>query len=70
VVELAPVEGLRAATMSDNFGRTLRIDLQNAGQRSAQRRLDNCFTDQAVTNGARLAELLSGADASVVSPSG
>jgi hypothetical protein len=32
--------------------------------------VDNCFRDQAVTNAAQLAGLLSGADAPVVSPSG
>jgi hypothetical protein len=33
-------------------------------------RLDNCFRDQAVTDARQLAELLSSADALVVSPSG
>jgi hypothetical protein len=42
---------------------------ENAGQRSAQSRLDNCFRDQAVTNARQLADLLTSADASVVSPS-
>jgi hypothetical protein len=32
--------------------------------------VDTCFRDQAVTNAAQLAGLLSGADAPVVSPSG
>jgi hypothetical protein len=32
--------------------------------------LDNCFRDQAVTNAAQPADLLTGADAVVVSPSG
>jgi hypothetical protein len=32
--------------------------------------VDNCFRDQAVTNARQLADLLSGADAPVVSPSG
>jgi hypothetical protein len=40
----------------------------NAGQRSAQSRLDDCYRDQAVTNAAQLAALLSGADAPVASP--
>jgi hypothetical protein len=39
-------------------------------QRSARSRLDNCCRDQAVTNARQLADLLSGADAAVVSPSG
>jgi hypothetical protein len=39
-------------------------------QRSARRRLDNCFRDQAVTNAAQLADLLSGADVPVASPIG
>ena len=38
-------------------------------QRSAWWRLDNCYRDQAVTNARQLADLLSGADAAVVSPS-
>ena len=37
-------------------------------QHCAQWRLDNCYRDQAVTNARQLADLLSGADASVVSP--
>jgi len=32
--------------------------------------LDNCHSDDAVTNARQLADLLSGADTSVVSPSG
>jgi hypothetical protein len=32
--------------------------------------LDNCYRDQAVTNGKQLADLLSSADASVVNSSG
>jgi hypothetical protein len=40
------------------------------GQYSAEWRLDNRFRDQAVTNARQLADLLSGTDASVVSPSG
>jgi len=32
--------------------------------------VDTCFRDQAVTNARQLADLLSGADAPVVSPSG
>ena len=39
-------------------------------QHGAWWRLDNCFRDQAVTNARQLADLLSGADAPVVSPSG
>jgi hypothetical protein len=39
-------------------------------QHTAQWRLDNCYRDQAVTNAAQLADLLRGADAAVVSPSG
>jgi hypothetical protein len=40
------------------------------GQYSARRRLDNCHSDDAVTNARQLADLLSGADAAVVSPDG
>jgi hypothetical protein len=39
-------------------------------QHNAQGRLDNCYRDQAVTNARQLADLLSGADTPVVSPSG
>jgi len=39
-------------------------------QYSARRRLDNCYRDQAVTNARQLADLLSGADAVVMDPSG
>jgi hypothetical protein len=39
-------------------------------QHSAQSSVDNCYRDQAVTNAAQLADLLPGADAAVVSPSG
>jgi hypothetical protein len=39
-------------------------------QHNAQWRLDNCYRDQAVTNAAQLADLLTRADASVVAPSG
>ena len=39
-------------------------------QRSARWGLDNCFRDQAVTNAAQLADLLSSANAPVVVPSG
>jgi len=39
-------------------------------QHSARWRLDNCYRDQAVTNAAQLADLLSRADVPVVSPSG
>jgi hypothetical protein len=41
-----------------------------AGLRSAQSSVDNCYRDQAVTNAAQLADLLRGADAPVVRPSG
>jgi hypothetical protein len=43
---------------------------KNAGQRSVQLSVDNCFRDQAVTNAAQLADLLRGADALVLSPDG
>jgi hypothetical protein len=39
-------------------------------QRSARSSVDNCFGDQAVTNAAQLADLLSGADTPVVAPNG
>ena len=39
-------------------------------QHSAQPRLDNCYRDQAVTNAAQLADLLSREDVPVVAPSG
>ena len=39
-------------------------------QHSADWRLDNCYRDQAVTNAAQLADLLTSTDASVVAPSG
>ena len=39
-------------------------------QHSAQSSVDNCYRDQAVTDAAQLADLLSSADAPVVSPSG
>jgi hypothetical protein len=42
----------------------------NAGQRSAQSSVDNCHSDDAVINAGQLADLLAGADASVVGPSG
>ena len=51
---------------SDNYGDTLKIDLRNAGQHSVQSRVDNCYRDQAVTNAAQLAGLLSSADVPVV----
>ena len=35
-----------------------------------QSTVDNCHSDDAVTNAMQLADLLSGADAAVVSPSG
>jgi hypothetical protein len=54
----------------DKYRRTLGADLDFPVQRSAQSRLDNCYRDQAVTNARQLADLLSGADAAVVSPSG
>jgi hypothetical protein len=38
-------------------------------QRSAWWRLDNCYRDQAVTNARQLADMLTSADAAVVSPS-
>ena len=41
---------------------------EDAGQRSVQSSVDNCYRDQAVTNAAQLAGLLSGADAAVVPP--
>ena len=37
-------------------------------QYSAQPCLDNCYRDQAVTNAAQLADLLTSADAAVVPP--
>jgi hypothetical protein len=39
-------------------------------QHSAQWRLDNCYRDQAVTNAAQLADLLSREDVPVVAGSG
>jgi hypothetical protein len=39
-------------------------------QHSAQWRLDNCYRDQAVTNAARLADLLRAADLPVARPDG
>jgi hypothetical protein len=62
------VRSSSALTRSDNFGETLRIDVRNAGQRSARSCVVNCYRDQAVTNARQLADLLSGADASVVGP--
>jgi len=38
-------------------------------QHSASSSVDNCYRDQAVTNAAQLADLLSGADVPVASPS-
>jgi hypothetical protein len=55
--------------MSRIAGRSLMTCVFRA-QRSARWRLDNCFQDQAVTNAAQLADLLRGADVSVVSPGG
>jgi hypothetical protein len=46
------------------------MSCDDAGQHSAQPRLDNCFRDQAVTNARQLADLLSSAEAAVVSPDG
>jgi hypothetical protein len=40
-----------------------------AGQHSVQSSVDNCSRDQAVINARQLADLLSSADAHVVSPS-
>jgi hypothetical protein len=40
------------------------------GQHGALWRLDNCYSDYAVTNARQLADLLRGAHGSVVSPSG
>jgi len=39
-------------------------------QHSAQWHLDNCYSDDAVTNARQLVGLLTGADAAVVSPTG
>jgi hypothetical protein len=39
-------------------------------QHSAQWRLDNCYRDQAVTNAAQLADLLSGTNVPVAEPGG
>jgi hypothetical protein len=52
----------------DNYRRTLLSDLRFPAERSAQWRLDNCYWDQAVTNAAQLADLLSSADVPVVPP--
>ena len=54
----------------DNSRRTVLSDLRFPAERSACRRLDNCYRDQAVTNAAQLADLLSRAGAPVASPSG
>jgi hypothetical protein len=43
---------------------------ENAGQRSVQSSVDNCFRDQAVTNASQLADLLSSADVPVAAPGG
>jgi hypothetical protein len=43
---------------------------EHAGQHSVQPGVDNCYRDQAVTNARQLADLLTSADTSVVSPSG
>jgi hypothetical protein len=43
---------------------------EHAGQHSVQSSVDNCFRDQAVTNAAQLADLLSSEDVPVVGPSG
>jgi hypothetical protein len=43
---------------------------EDAGQRSARSSVDNCFSDHAVTNARQLADLLSSADAAVVSSNG
>ena len=45
-----------------------RATWEDAGQHSAQSRVDTCYRDQAVTNAAQLADLLRGAEASVVPP--
>jgi hypothetical protein len=50
--------------------RRSRSTWENTGQRSAQSSVDNCYRDQAVTNAAQLADLLSREDVPVVSPSG
>jgi hypothetical protein len=39
---------------------------RNAGQRSAQSSVDNCFRDQAVTNAGQLADLLSSTNVPLV----
>jgi hypothetical protein len=60
----------RADWCSNNFGESLGTTCEDAGQRSAQSSVDNCHRDQAVTNARQLADLLSGADAAVVNPTG
>ena len=53
-----------------NIAGRFRVTCAFPAQRSAESRLDNCYRDQAVTNAAQLAGLLSSADGSVASPSG
>ena len=62
-----------AASLIDvriNIAGRSRVTCIFPARRSAQWRLDNCHSDDAVTNARQLADLLSGADISVVSPSG
>jgi hypothetical protein len=66
-------EPLPAASQVDvliNLAERCALSCVLPAQHSAQWRLDNCFRDQAVTNARQLADLLSGADAAVVSPGG
>jgi hypothetical protein len=51
-----------------NIAERSRLTCVFPAQRSAWWRLDNCFRDQAVTNAAQMAGLLSGADLPVVPP--
>jgi hypothetical protein len=50
--------------------RTLGADLRFPAQRSPQWRLDNCYSDYAVTNAQQLMDLLSSANVPVVPPQG
>jgi hypothetical protein len=50
--------------------RRSRSTWEDAGQRSVQSSLDNCYRDQAVTNAAQLADLLRAADLPVARPDG
>jgi hypothetical protein len=65
---LTPDLPARLIDVRINIAERSALSCVSPAQHSAQSSVDNCYRDQAVTNARQLADLLRGADASVVRP--